>query len=94
MSLIVAPESVFITAAIDAHERRDIAVTDIPGAFLHTESDEKVLVILRGEMALALCEVAGAVYKPYLSSDKKGIPILYVELNKAMYGTLRAALQF
>ena len=28
-------ESVFITAAIDSHEERDVMILDIPGAFLH-----------------------------------------------------------
>ena len=32
----VALESVLITSVVDAHEKRDVAVVDILGAFLHT----------------------------------------------------------
>ena len=35
----VSTESVFITEVIDAHEGRDVACFDIPGAFLHADSD-------------------------------------------------------
>ena len=38
----VATDSVFITGAIDAHEGRDVAFADLPGAFLHTLTDEKI----------------------------------------------------
>ena len=31
----VATDSIMITAAINAHERRNVATIDIPGAFLH-----------------------------------------------------------
>ncbi len=35
----VSNESVFLTSVVDAHERRDVACYDIPGAFLHADSD-------------------------------------------------------
>jgi hypothetical protein len=38
-SRTVATESVFITAVINAHEGRDGACFDIPGAFLHADVD-------------------------------------------------------
>ena len=35
----VATDSFFITAAVGAHEGRDVATFDIPGVYLHTETD-------------------------------------------------------
>ena len=44
----VANESVFITSVIAANEKRFVRCYDVPGAFLHTESDKNVLMVLRG----------------------------------------------
>ena len=50
-SPIVATESVFITAAVDAHEIRYVAIFDILGAYLRTETDEDAIMYLEGEIA-------------------------------------------
>jgi hypothetical protein len=34
------------------------------------------------------------VYQKYVTVDKKGTPILYVKLQKALYGLMRASLLF
>ena len=47
----VATDSVFITAVIDALERRVVAVADIPGAFMHSDMDPGVYMQLTGLMA-------------------------------------------
>ena len=44
----VANESVFITSVIAANKKRFVRCYDVPVAFLHTESDENVLMVLRG----------------------------------------------
>ena len=41
-SPMVLTESVFITAAIDAHEGWDVGCFNIPGDFLHTDVDEDI----------------------------------------------------
>jgi hypothetical protein len=46
----VSTESVFITSVIDAHEGRDVACFDIPGAFLHADSDKDITMILKGRL--------------------------------------------
>ena len=43
----VANESVFITSVIAAHKKIFVRCYDVPGAFLHTESDENLLMVLR-----------------------------------------------
>ena len=47
----MANESVFITSVIAANEKLFVRCYDVPGPFLHTESDENVLMALRGELA-------------------------------------------
>jgi hypothetical protein len=90
----VATEPVFITAVIDAHEGRDVACFDIPGAFLHADSDEDITMVLKGRLAELMVQVAPNLYRKYISIDRKGTAILYVKMLKAMYRLLRSALLF
>eukprot|EP00957_Ditylum_brightwellii_P185361 14114210-Ditylum_brightwellii.AAC.1 len=58
----VSPEAVLITAVIDTMEGRDVAVTDIPGAYLNAFMDEYVLMVLEGKLAELLVKVAPNIY--------------------------------
>ena len=51
-------EIIFITSAIDAKEERDIAIMDLPGAFLHAYNDEKVVMFMKGKMAELMVHIA------------------------------------
>ena len=90
----MATESVFITAVIDAHKGQDMACFDIPGAFLHANSDEDITMVLKGRLAELMVQVAPNLYRKYISVDRKGTAILYVKMQKAMYGLLKGALLF
>ena len=60
----VATKSVLLTSLIDAKERRDVAIVDIPNAFIQTvvENDEdKVIMRIRGHMVDVLVKVAPRV---------------------------------
>jgi hypothetical protein len=89
----VAIESVMLSCVIDAMERRDIATVDIPGAFMQTDMDELVHVKLEGKMAELLVLIDPKLYRKHKQIEK-GKHVLYVELRKALYGTLRASLLF
>ena len=89
----VSTEAVFLTAVIDAMQGREVAVVDVPGAFMQADMDEQVHVKLTGKMAELLIEIDDKMYRPCLTYEK-GKPVLYVELLKALYGTLRAARLF
>jgi hypothetical protein len=89
----VAIESLFLTAIIDAKERRDVATCDIPGAFLHADIDEVLHMQIDGPMAKLLVDIDPDLYEPYLT-EENGKPVIYVKLKKALYGTLQAALLF
>ncbi|KAL7474817.1 hypothetical protein ACHAW6_002980 [Cyclotella cf. meneghiniana] len=68
----VATDSVFITGAVDAFQSRDVAFLDLPGAFLHTPTDEKVSMTLRGELCELMCLVDPKLYRKHVCHDKKG----------------------
>ena len=89
----VALESVFLTSLIDAKEGRKVATVDVPGAFMQSEMDEVVHMRIDGEAAKLLLEVDRETYEPFLAQEK-GKPVLYVQLMKALYGTLQAAYLF
>jgi hypothetical protein len=90
----VAMESMFITAVIDTHEGRDVACFDIPGALLHADVDEDITMVLKGRLAELMVQVAPNLYRKYITVDRKGAAILYVKMQKALYGLLRSALLF
>jgi hypothetical protein len=64
--------------------------SDIPGAFMQADMDEVVHMKLEGQMAELLVQLDPKLYRKYLHNNN-GKPILYVELKKALYGTLKAA---
>jgi hypothetical protein len=90
----VAIESLFLSCTIDAKEKRTVITTDIPRAFLQTDVDEVIHVRLQGPLATLLTKVDPKLYTKYLEHDKKGKPVLYVKLRKAIYDTLQAAMLF
>jgi hypothetical protein len=47
----IALESVIINAIIDAFEKREVAIVDIPGAYLTVDMEEEVFMCLRGKPA-------------------------------------------
>jgi hypothetical protein len=90
----VSLESVMITAAVEAHDGCDIAVVDVPGAFLSEEMDEEVIMTLRGRLAELMVKTAPNIYRKYITLESNNRPVLYVLLQKALYGCLQSALLF
>ncbi len=48
--------------------------------------DENVLMVLKGELAKMMVHNATQIYCTHITVDKKGSPVLYVKLQKALYG--------
>ncbi len=90
----ISTEAVFIIAVINAHKERDVACFDIPGAFLHADSDKDITMILKGRLVELMVKVAPNLYRKYISVDAKGLAILYIKMQKAIYGLLRSTLLF
>jgi hypothetical protein len=68
----VSTESTFITAAIVAKEKRKVRCYDIPSAFVNTDVDKDVLMVLRGELADMMVQIAPQIYRKYVTVDRKG----------------------
>ncbi len=67
---------------------------DVPSAYVNTDVDEDVLMVLKGELAEMMVQIAPEVNRKYVTLDMKGTKILYVKLQKALYGLMRASLLF
>jgi hypothetical protein len=89
----VRTESLMLSCVIDAKERRHVMTCDIPGAFMQVDCPEVVHVRLEGPLADLLAKVDPELYTPYLETVR-GKSVMYVQLQKALYGTLTAALLF
>jgi len=90
----VSTDSLFITAAINAHKERDIATADLPGAFLHADNKDFTIICLGGILAELMVKTAPNIYRKYITTDQKGRPLLYLQAQKAIYGMLKSALLF
>ncbi len=92
----VSTESIFITAMIMAkdNKKRQVRCYDIPGSFINTDVDKDVLMVLKGELAEMMVQIVPQVYWKYVMVDKKGTKVLYMKLQRALYGLMRASLLF
>jgi hypothetical protein len=90
----VSSDAIFIQATIFANEGHDVATCNIPGAFLHADNPEFFLMRLDGILAKLMVTIAPNIYQKYITTNAKGKPILYVQLEKALYGMMKSALLF
>ena len=93
----VATESVLLTCIIDAEEERDVAVVDIPNAFIQTKVEDEndmAIIKVRGVLVDMLVAIAPKVYKKYVTTDKKGNKQLILQCLNAIYGTMMASLLY
>ena len=87
-------DSIFLTGVVDAREGRATAILDVANAFIHADNDQYVLMLLWGKLAELIVKVDPSLSRKYVIMSKNGVPMLYVQLSKALYGMLRAALLF
>ena len=86
-----------LSCIVDANEGRDVAVIDIPNAFIQTrveKLEDMAIIKIRGVLVDILLEIAREVYEPYVTVDKKGVKTLIVQCLNAIYGTMVASLLF
>jgi hypothetical protein len=84
-------DAFLLTLMTDAMERRDVAISDIVGAYLNAEMDDFVVMKVTGREAELMCEL-NPEWKKHLRYDKRKRAILYVVLKKALYGCVKSAL--
>ena len=68
-----------LIAIIDTLEGRDVAVVDIPGAYLSADMDDEVHVVFRGILAELMVVADPELYRPFVSYYI-GQAVLYVRL--------------
>ena len=93
----VSLHALMLSCVIDAIEGRYVATADVPGAFLQTEmpeDEEDVHIRLEGAMAELLAKIDPELYNSCMVTTKRGRKIIYAKAEKAIYGTLKAALLF
>jgi hypothetical protein len=94
----VSLESLVLTSIIDAKEKRDVMSCDIPNAFIQAnapklDNDERIVMKITGVLVKLLVNLNPELYGPSVVIEN-GKPVLYVEVLKALYGMLQAALQW
>jgi hypothetical protein len=93
----VSTEAVLLTSIVDAREGRDVAVVDIPNAFIQTKVDDAkdcVIIQITGVIVDWLVKVEPKVYASYVAANSKGVNSLLVECYNAIYGTMVAGLLY
>jgi hypothetical protein len=86
-----------LTAVIDAHEGRDVMTCDIPNVFIQAlmpevkDGDERVMMKITGVLVDMLVKLNPELYGPYMVYEKNR-KVLYVQVIRANYGMLEAAL--
>lgn len=88
----MSTDALFITSVITAHERWNVASTDIHGAFLHANNDERVTMRLNGILAKMMVKIAPGLYRPFITANANDKPVLYANLKKVLYRQLKSAL--
>jgi len=89
----VTTEALLLALIIDAKEGRDVATADVPGAFLQVDIDDDVYVVVDGALVDLLIQ-SNPKYAAFVHMTKDGRKLVYLKLNKALYGTLTAARLF
>ena len=86
----VSTDALLMTLIIDAMEERKVAIADVPGAYLHATMEDHVIVRMTGKSVDVMCQVNPS-YKAYVTMEK-GTKVLYLKLNKALYGCVKSAM--
>jgi hypothetical protein len=84
---------VFVTAAIDAKENREVVTIIIPGAFLHVTNKGYVVMRMNRTPAKLMAKTDPKLYQKYLTNENEK-KVLYLRLQKALYGMMKSALLF
>ena len=87
----ISIEALFYTLVRDAVEERDVATCDLPGHFLQTKMEGRVILRLFGELADLLVEIDPERWRKHRQLAR-GKSLIYVKCSKAIYGTVNAAL--
>ena len=82
-----------LTETINELEGIDVALVDIPGEYLSADMGNKVHVVFRGTLEEMMVADDPALYRPFMSYETEKL-VLYIRLQKALYGCLKIVLLF
>ena len=68
-------------------------MVDLPGAFLHADNEHDVVMFMKGRLAELMVMVAPQTYQKFITTEKVQ-KVLYVKVQKALYGMLKSTLFF
>jgi hypothetical protein len=88
----ISIEALMLSIAIDANEKRHVATCDVEGAYLHADMTDTVHMVFEDNMVDYMVQANPDRYSPYVTTNKHGKRLLYVELKKALYGCVKSAL--
>ena len=86
----VSQDAFYLTSIVDAIEERDKAITDIKGAYLNAKMKDEVHMKIVGKEVDLFCEI-DPTFEQFVTIEK-GKRVLYVQLDKALYGCVQSAL--
>ena len=87
----VSTESVLGTETCDAHEGHNIGICNIPGECLSAYIVEDIKMALRGRLSKLMVKITPQIYRQH-GIYERGSQVLYITLEKAIYGCLIPAL--
>lgn len=92
LSPTISVKAVFLIVTIAAKKGCYSASVDIPCTFLQTNiHGETILVRFEGRMAEVLAMIDPNLYRPHIVVKK---PVLYMEMQRALYGIMQTAVKF
>ena len=73
-------------------------ILDITNAFVHMtvsqeESDEKIIMKIRGALDNMLLEISPELYTDFVLQEGKG-KVIYVKILKILYGMMKASVMY
>ena len=93
-ALTVATESLLLTCLTNASKNRDVAIVDVPRAFMQLDmKGPDTHLQLEGRMVSILAKIDKKLYKKYIVEENRK-QVMYVKLKKTLYGTIQAAVIF
>ena len=89
VSPTIGLDSVFITTTFKSAEGREVAIVDLPCAYLSADmvDKEEALMVLQGPLADLMARTSPEVYYKFITINTLGRKLLYVKLQKALYPT-------
>ena len=77
---------------MEAYEGQGMAVIDLIWAFLYLETNEHIIMVLKGKPVEMMAMVDLRLNRKYVMTDHKGQSVMYMKIHKALHGLLRSAL--